>query len=430
VTGAERDERRSPIGPDPRTPAQRDRDRILYSATFRRLGGVTQVVLAQEGHLFHNRLTHSIKVAQLGRRMGERIEAVALKKGLHSTVTRLGGLDPDVVEAAGLAHDLGHPPFGHTGEKELQRLARERGLPDTFEGNPQSFRIVTKLELVEGLNLTRATLNAILKYPWPYEEGMLKWGFYMTEQDEFDWAREPVQVEPGERTLEAEIMNWADDITYAVHDLDDFYRGGFIPLHELGREDADLTEVFERVKTHWEVEPSQEPLGDAALEAAARVTLQLVPLSEPFAGTAAEHARLSSFVGGLIGKYVEATGLSERGLEVEPGARVQVALLQELTRKYVLENPALATQRHGEQRILADLFDIYIRALREKALSLLPPRVQEEAEEVMESGEEDSPGAVRVVIDTIARMTESQALRMHQRLTGADLGPLVDLSLM
>jgi dGTPase len=429
VTGAERDERRSPIGPDPRTPAQRDRDRILYSATFRRLGGVTQVVLAQEGHLFHNRLTHSIKVAQLGRRMGERIAALALEKGLQSTVARRGGLDPEVVEAAGLAHDLGHPPFGHTGEKELQRLAGEGGLPDTFEGNAQSFRIVTKLELIEGLNLTRATLNAILKYPWPYE-GKSKWGFYTTEQDEFDWARRPVQVKAGQRTLEAEIMDWADDITYAVHDLDDFYRGGFIPLHELGREEADLAELFERVKTRWEDEPSHDPLGDAALEAAAKVSLRLVPLSEPFGGTAAEHARLSSFVGGLIGKYVEATGLSDRGLEVEPGARIQVALLQELTRKYVIENPALATQRHGEQRILADLFEIYMRALREKSLSLLPPRVQEEAEEVMESGEEDSPSAVRVVIDAIARMTESQALRMHQRLTGADLGPLVDLSLM
>lgn len=125
---------------DQRAAAQRDRDRILYTAAFQRLAGVTQVVGPLEGHVFHNRLTHTLEVAQIARRLAEK-----LAKENRALAEELGGLDPDVVEAAALAHDLGHPPFGHVAEKELDALARSHGAAEGFEGNAQSFRIVTRL---------------------------------------------------------------------------------------------------------------------------------------------------------------------------------------------------------------------------------------------------------------------------------------------
>ena len=126
--------------PDQRSAFQRDRDRILYSPLFRRLAGVTQVVHAAEGHIYHNRLTHTLKVAQIGRRVAEHL--IASNKS--DLVTAVGGIDPDVVETAALAHDLGHPPFGHIAESELDAQLRRKNINDGFEGNPQSFRIVTK----------------------------------------------------------------------------------------------------------------------------------------------------------------------------------------------------------------------------------------------------------------------------------------------
>src|SRR5688500_12236926 len=150
-------------------PFRADRDRIVSSPFFARLNGVTQVVSpGGSGLLVHNRLTHSLKVAQVARAIAERLTADEAHRDL---LEKLGGCDPDVVEAAALAHDLGHPPFGHLGERVLDRLARQRlGLTDGFEGNAQSYRIVTSTEIrgqaTIGLNLTNAVRAAILKYPW------------------------------------------------------------------------------------------------------------------------------------------------------------------------------------------------------------------------------------------------------------------------
>ncbi len=157
---------------DYREPSQRDRDRVLYSSSFRRLAEVTQVVAANSGYVFHNRLTHSLQVAQVGRRLAEKLNKTQRESREF--------VDPDVVEAACLAHDLGHPPFGHTAERTLNDLAEEIG---GFEGNAQSFRIVTKLASrstnYPGLDLTAATLSAMLKYPWlrgGNSEKPKKWG--------------------------------------------------------------------------------------------------------------------------------------------------------------------------------------------------------------------------------------------------------------
>jgi len=175
-----------------RTEAQRDHDRVLYSSAFQRLTGITQIASSEVGHQLHNRLTHSLKVAQVARRLAERL-----------------GLKADTQErasAASLAHDLGHPPFGHVAEDELNLMATEWG---GFEGNAQTFRILTKLAVRDlryrGLNLTAPTLNGVLKYPWivgDAPEGKEKnWGAYRTERKEFEWVR--AGLPKWERTVEA-----------------------------------------------------------------------------------------------------------------------------------------------------------------------------------------------------------------------------------
>ncbi|WP_136709612.1 dGTP triphosphohydrolase [Agromyces sp. H66] len=256
-----------------RSPFEIDADRVLYAPEFRRLSGVTQVISPQDDYVFHDRLTHSLKVAQVAERLAQLLaEKFAKLKGISREEVENSYLNPKVCYVAGLCHDIGHPPFGHAAESELQSLLRSAVgfpgvgkrpiLPDSFEGNAQSFRIVSRLSFrkaehrepgmasEEGLNLTFRSLAAISKYPWMHGENpqnpktSQKWGFYSTEKwyyDELVSARlfhnaagsEGAEREPGRRSVEAEIMDWADDIAYAVHDLEDFYKSGRIPLHRL-----------------------------------------------------------------------------------------------------------------------------------------------------------------------------------------------------
>ena len=207
---------------DVRTASQRDLDRVLYSSAFLRLAGVAQIAHVADGSVIHNRLTHSLKVGRMGRGLAER-----LIKRFPQIAIEIGGIDPDAVEAAGLAHDIGHPPFGHDAESELNALIScevAGGNVDGFQSNAQSFRVVTKLavrnieESKPGLNLSCATLNAMLKYPWGEDNAnpeQPKWGIYRTEKADFAWARRPIKYLGNARTVEAEIMNLADDIAYS-----------------------------------------------------------------------------------------------------------------------------------------------------------------------------------------------------------------------
>ena len=218
-----------------RTDFERDRARVLHSSALRRLGEKTQVLGPTSDDFVRTRLTHSLEVAQVGRELGKEL-----------------GADPDVVDAACLSHDLGHPPFGHNGELALNELAREIG---GFEGNAQTLRIVARLEPKvlgkdgpAGLNLTRATLDAICKYPWARGEGpdpvksQRKFSVYEDDRPTFDWMRQGIPA--GKRCLEAQIMDLSDDIAYSVHDMEDAVATGKMDLERL-RSDSHTQGVIE-----------------------------------------------------------------------------------------------------------------------------------------------------------------------------------------
>jgi dGTPase len=419
---------------DHRTPGERDRDRVLYTSALRRLGAVTQVVSPTDGILSHTRLTHTLEVSQIGRRIAER-----LNREEESRVKKIGGIDPDIVETAALIHDLGHPPFGHAVEKELDCLVIAAGVADGFEGNPQSFRIVTKLATrnakISGLNLTRATLNASLKYPWTRATSgyrKRKWGAYGTEKKEFDWARELHDPGDESRSVEAELMDWADDVAYAVHDVEDFYRVGLIPLDRLSSDQEEVKRFVRTAVRYLTDEPryqSQElrETIDALVEAFVRV-VEPIPVLEPYRGTRRQRAGLRAFTAYWINTYVNAVTLvpdepAGSRVKISDAARDQVDILKQLTRFYVITNPALETQQYGQRRVVRDLFSIYKDALDSNDdISVFPLSHREDIEAA--NGDEE---AIRIVADLISSMTEPQLLRTHQRLIGIAPGSVTDV---
>lgn len=367
-----------------------------------------------------------MQVAQVGRRLAERL--IALDRSVIESSST--GLDPDVVEAACLAHDLGHPPFGHISEEELNEFAGDE--IDGFEGNAQSFRIVTRLSQHSthhrGLDLTRATLSAVLKYPWlkgwKDKSKPGKWGAYSSEQKDFDFATELIG-KIGFRTVEAELMDWADDITYSVHDLEDFYRAGKIPLHLL----ADR--LYERERQFFfdnliERRSKSGSFTDRAelTEAFEQIVTGLFPLDRPYSGTWQERAALRNFSSQLIGRYIGGTRLTTDTHghcvpAIDENLRFEVTILKELTWTYIIEAPALATQQFGQRRVIRGLCDIFFEAAQQqKQWYLFPPYYRDS----LKQSDSDKKAMKRVVTDFVAGMTEEQALAMYARLSGLEVG--------
>lgn len=425
---------------DQRSPFQRDRDRTLYSSSFRRLDGVTQIVRAGESDVFHNRLTHSIKVAQVGRRLAEHCRTE------QPSASDLHGIDTEVVEAACLGHDLGHPPFGHIGEQVLDEILtkeKEDGTcldPEGFEGNAQSFRIVTKLAvrfpLHDGLDLTRATLAALQKYPWKRDksdDGVRarkdkKWGYYKSEQDDFDFCMDG--VEKNTRTLEAELMSWADDIAYSVHDLEDFHRCNFIPWTRIVGESAPaFRALIENCTAEWHDGPSNA--GDRIRKAHARLSelfegFPSVVRAGSYEGTRDQRQAIRMLTSILIGRYVQATKIAEDGdnsdnglLKVDDDCKDEVRLLKQITRDYILTSPSLAAQQQGQMRVLQNLFEDFHEEIQKREPRVLPRRFHHLVED-------DSVSAARTAADCIASLTEREAIALHRRLTGLLSGSVLD----
>ena len=421
---------------DQRARTERDRDRVLYSSAFSRLNGVTQVVASDEGHPFHNRLTHSLKVAQIARRIAERLFVEQPFESLEAHV------DPGACEAAALAHDLGHPPFGHIAEKCLDDLVREEsnggvvaGDPDGFEGNEQSFRIVVQLSQrrndFDGLNLTRASLDAILKYPWlrsgPNERATFaKFGAYRSEESTFNWVRELHPAGNRHPCANAAIMNWSDDVAYAVHDVEDFFRAGLVPLDRLYWDRTEREAFLAWLRERWAFQLRHEgkappySLDDwDRAENEVHQIFQETPLNrftKPYTGEASQRKALRGATALLIARYLNAVHLESHNgrwslaFSEENRAYREVEIMKELVWCYVIDKPELRTQQYGQQRIVKDLFRTYKDAVAREDLAVLPPNMR---------------GAVmaglppeRAAADAVSSLTERQAVLLWRKLTG------------
>ncbi len=419
---------------DQRRPYQKDRDRILYTEAFRRLAGVTQVVSPSEGHVFHNRLTHTLEVAQIARRLAENL--LRTEQGLADTH---GGLDPDVVESAALAHDLGHPPFGHVAEKELDRLVVKAGVAEGYEGNAQSFRIVTRLAVrgegtpeAPGLDLTRATLNACLKYPWHRHTSgkkARKWGYYNSEQEDFNWARQGYRGLADQPCLEAQVMTLADDIGYSIHDTEDFFRAGLIPLDRIinSKDEVDrfLTSAFQ------ELEANEDRQGQ--LRQVFQEFRQLLVFSRPYLGTQSDRQDVRAYTSTQIGRYLAAVTIRTEAnaggelLDLPEPMRQEIELVKHLTRYYVIDSASLASQQHGQRRVIRTLFKSYLRAAEAREWRILPAAYREQIRAAGEGTSETGPQEiVRLIADMIAEMTDHQALSLYHRMTGHVSGSVLD----
>ena len=411
-----------------RSEAQRDRDRILYSSAFLRLGHVTQVAPPEVGHTFHSRLTHSLKVAQVARGLAQRFKTLSARGELGSSSGRLvDALDEDATEAAALAHDLGHPPFGHLAERVLQR--QSSGGQASFEGNAQSFRIVTRLALrsvdISGLNLTRRTLNGLLKYPWLHAEEpperAEKWGAYDGDEDYFNWVREGTKK--GTRTLEAELMDWADDVTYAVHDMDDFHRAGLVPLDRLISDRLERKAFKDYLQERYKID------GVRVAQAADRLLDGFIySVGTRFAGRAEERVNLRALGSDLISRYIEAVSLTDIPtsrdvmLEISEDIKDEVTAMKALTWFYIIDRPSLAVIQRGHERIIEALYEMYHEAMDKGKLAVFPPSAVERVEQAQGKGD---AAKERVVIDLIASMTEASATEIYREHLGVTPGSLV-----
>jgi len=384
-----------------RSPFARDRARVLHSAGLRRLAAKTQVQAAGVADFPRTRLTHTLEVAQIAREMGSAL-----------------GCDPDLVDVAGLAHDLGHPPFGHNGEEELDRITDRIG---GFEGNAQTLRVMTRLEAKvidpatgrsAGLDLTRASLDASCKYPWPRKPGLRKFGYYADDEAVFHWLREGA---PGEQTcLEEQVMDWADDVAYSVHDLEDALHTGLITLEMFTSltERENIMDVAHRIYL-----PGVDP---AAIGAALDRLLALDYWPISYDSSQRDLAALKTATSRLIGRFCQAAEHATRGaysgahltrysatLVVPDDVRAEVAALKAMTAIYVMNREGAEVEYARQREILAELVSALVIGQGRD----LEPWLQPTYEEARDDAER-----LRVIIDQVASLTDVSAVEWHSRL--------------
>lgn len=412
---------------DQRHRFERDHDRILYSSYFHRLAGVTQIVRAGEEDTFHTRQQHTHKVAQIGRRLAQNLISKAEDAGIKCHT-----LNPEVVAAASLAHDLGHPPFGHKGESTLNSLVQAEG-GEGYEGNAQTFRIITKLavrwEGAQGLDLTRAVCCAVLKYPWLRDPSnknkKKKWSSYASEEAVFRWAREGQTNDT--LSLEAELMDWADDIAYSVHDLEDFHRCNLIPWTKILNDKDERDNLIELTAQKWHGKPDNATLllENAYEQIVEQLSIYRDVIQNRYDGDYESRLVLRQMTSALVGNFIQQTKLEwPAKLSIPESTRHKVLLLKTMARHYIISNPSLAAQQKGQERIIRDLFgmivgDSHWNAHGEaKIPGYLPKRL------VYLKDITDHPA--RFSADCIASLTEREVTRLHSRLVGYDAGSVLD----
>jgi dGTPase len=402
-----------PVKTSGRGTFERDRARVLHSSALRRLAAKTQVVSVDAGDFPRTRLTHSLECAQIGRELGRTL-----------------GCDPDLVDAACLAHDLGHPPFGHNGESALAVVAAGCG---GFEGNAQSLRLLARLEAKvpgAGLNLTRATLDATLKYPWLAGKGPAgtsKFGAYEQDAEVFDWIR--LGAPAGRLCLEAQVMDWADDVAYSVHDLEDGLQAGLITLAalrdpaqrraiaQLTATDyctpgtvtgAELDEVFTGLLglDCWPTEIDGGPRSMAALK---NLTSELIGRFCQTAQAATLAAAGGAAAAGGEGGARGAAAGTRYGadLVVPRTQRLECALLKGVTATYVMNRPGVEQAQSEERELVTELAAAIMIGAPATLDPLLRPAWQA-------AGSDQARW--RVVVDQVASLTDTSARAWHRRL--------------
>ena len=382
-----------------RTEFMRDRARVIHSAALRRLAAKTQVAVPWENDFARTRLSHSLECAQIGRELGESL-----------------GADPDLLETACLSHDLGHPPFGHNGEEALADLSVECG---GFEGNAQSFRLLTRIEAktvdgtgkTMGLNLTRASLDAATKYPWSRATDPRKFGVYDDDLEIFNWVR--AGAPENKRCIEAQIMDWSDDCAYSVHDLEDAIFVGEVKVANFERDfDILYTEMVEGYGSN------------ATREEAAQALIRLQELScwpNYYDGTHRSLARLKDSTSQLIGRFVLSAELATRkefgegplmrynaNLIIPREQLIEVEFLKCIAGRYLISTPA-SQERYAKQRIIIEEL---VEMLHSAAPNELDSIFLQDWQEATSDG-----GRLRVVIDQIASLTDPGAYALHARLS-------------
>lgn len=402
---------------DFRTAFQIDRDRIIHTSAFRRLQSKTQVFVSGEYDFYRTRLTHSIEVAQIGRSLCARLQATSpdLDGERH--------IDPDLVEAACLAHDIGHPPFGHTGERTLHRLMKPWG---GFEGNAQTLRLLTDTIFNEraGMNPTRAMMDAVLKYKtlYPDLDDPPNHFIYGNQVEELDFVLEgrcfPEELPPGDKrdgfkSIECQLMDWADDTAYSLNDVADGISAGFITRDKIER---------------WA--KGQQLSGDDAAH--------LEDLLK-----AMHRDRVEARMNRKIGEFIAAATLEEAPtnflsdataryryrLAIDPAIVGECRLYKRLSYELVFRSQQLQQLDRKADFILSRLFevlaDLYIARDAPGAQHFrVLPEATEEAIFATDLAEADR---ARLVCDAIARMTDSVAAHTYRRLFDADFGSIVDL---
>ncbi len=413
-------ERRSGTGDatDYRTPFQIDRDRVLHTPTFRRLQNKTQVFWSGEYDFYRTRLTHSLEVAQIGKSI-----CYWLKSQTDGPLSDDYFIDPDLVEAVCLSHDLGHPPFGHAGERTLNYLMRDYG---GFEGNAQTLRLLTERIFStqrSGMNPTRAFLDGVLKYKslWTELGNQPEHHFiYDTQHIYLDWAMGgndfPLELPPGSqrdsfKSIECQVMDWADDTAYSLNDLSDSVRAGFLNIEKI--------ESWAEAKG---VETGENtPLGDLM--------------------RAIRRKRVDPFVGKRIGKYIQATHLEREvnflsgttnrygyRLVIDADVKAESSLFKRLAYEVVFRSPQLKQLEHKGSRMLRQLWEVlgerYIsqQKIDGQDFQLLPADTAAE----LEAAADESVRA-RLVCDFLSGMTDGYAARTYKRLFSPDFGSIGDL---
>lgn len=378
----------------------RDKARVLHSAGLRRLSAKTQVMSAGADDFPRTRLTHTLEVAQIGRELGDAL-----------------GCDPDLVETACLVHDLGHPPFGHNGEEALHKASLDIG---GFEGNAQTFRLLTRLESKTirdgrslGLNLTRATLDAATKYPWAFDGKNPKFGFYEEDKEIFEWVR--LNAKSQTKVFEAQVMDIADDIAYSVHDIEDaIYGQHFSPL-ALDSE-PEFKEVVKLAATEYATEIDEDNL-NKALNSLIKQSWWV----KSFTATQVDMAALKNMTSHLIGKFTEeieqATKARNKAenftrynanLIVPLETKAQIAVLKAVVNLFVMQRKGAAENYAKEQDLILNIVD----GLQNNPQKL-DPQFKHQFNNAGSSKE-----AKRAVIDQVASLTDSSARRLAQEFVG------------